>query len=86
MAKVQSIVTLSLTINSDKTKEIVKSFRTLEDLRYAYIANNIGTLVITRVPADIEYEVSKYIFNKVELYEKKKETELLKSQIFKGNR
>jgi len=79
-------ITLSLTINPDNTKELVKSFSTLKNLRYAYISNNIGTLVISRVPIDIEYEVSTFIFNKIEIYEKTKSNKILQEKIFKGKK
>ena len=79
----KSTVTLNLEINGDKTTELVKTFESLKDFKFAYMAKNIGNVVITRVPVELEEEVSRYIFKGIEAYENNKEKVKMYRRIFK---
>jgi len=81
--KSQSVVTLNLEINGDKTTELVKTFESLKDFKFAHVAKNIGNVVITRVPANLQDEVSRYIFKGINLYLIDKEKRELFRRIFK---
>ena len=78
----KSTVTLNLEINGDKTTELVKTFESLKNFKFAYVAKNIGNVVITGVPSNIEEEVSRYIFKGIDAYESNKEKTKMYRRIF----
>lgn len=65
-------MTLNLEINSNINKTRELSFKDRDDfieIVPALSFGKIGNILVTDVPAELEYEVSKYVFNHAEIYE-----------------
>jgi len=77
---------VNLSINDKGTKERTIKFSDLEDTLNTRSWLKLKNLIITDIPAyrdpDFEYSVCRYVFNKVEIYEKEAENKSIEYLIY----
>lgn len=67
-----SKITLSLCISIEGNKRSIIDFSQVKNAMFLSMYSDVDTLIVENVPAELEYEASKYIFNIYEISELQK--------------
>jgi len=73
-------MTIQLDLNPELQKELSLQYEHIFDITDETLSST-KTLTVTNVPSEIEYEVSKILFNRLDIIEKRKENEQLMMKI-----